>query len=251
MIGIGVGIDYALFVVTRYRQGLHAGLDPEEAVITAIDTSGRAVLFAGLTVIIALLGMLAIGLSFISGLGIGAAAVVAVTVLSAITLLPAMLGFVGTNIDRFRLPWLHNDGDGTKETIWHRWGTYVQRHAALLTIGGLAIVLALALPVLSLRLGFVDAGNDPAGTQTRQAYDLVAKGFGPGSNGPFVLAIQLPAGGDANDLTKLARRARADAGSRIGVADDRQPVGPHRGHSPESHHLAAGRGNEPLVASPT
>ena len=100
MIGIGVGIDYALFVVTRYRQGLHAGLDPEEAVITAVDTSGRAVLFAGLTVIIALLGMLAIRLSFISGLGIGAAAVVAVTVLSAVTLLPAMLGFVGTNIDR-------------------------------------------------------------------------------------------------------------------------------------------------------
>ena len=95
MIGIGVGIDYALFVVTRYRQGLQAGLDPEEAVVTAIDTSGRAVLFAGLTVIIALLGMLAIGLSFISGLGIGAAAVVAVTVAAAVTLLPAMLGFVG------------------------------------------------------------------------------------------------------------------------------------------------------------
>src|SRR5260221_4582648 len=203
MYGNGVGIDYALYVVTRYRQGLHAGLDPEEAVITAVDTSGRAVLFAGLTVIIALLGMLAIGLSFISGLGIGAAAVVAVTVLSAVTLLPAMLGFVGTNIDRFALPWLHNDGDGTRETIWHRWSRYVQRHAALLTAAGLAIVIALALPVLSLRLGFVDAGNDPAGTQTRQAYGLVAKGFGPGSNGPFLVAVQLPSGAHANDLTKL------------------------------------------------
>jgi putative drug exporter of the RND superfamily len=204
MIGIGVGIDYALFVVTRYRQGLQAGLDPEEAVITAVDTSGRAVLFAGLTVIIALLGMLAIGLSFISGLGIGAAAVVAVTVLAAVTLLPAMLGFVGNNIDRLRLPWVHTD-DGSKETIWHRWSRYVQRHAALLTVGGLAIVLALALPVLSLRLGFVDAGNDPAGTQTRQAYDLVAKGFGPGSNGPFLIAIQLPSGGDHTaDIAKLS-----------------------------------------------
>ena len=204
MIGIGVGIDYALFVVTRYRQGLQAGLDPEEAVITAVDTSGRAVLFAGLTVIIALLGMLAIGLSFISGLGIGAAAVVAVTVIAAVTLLPAMLGFVGNNIDRLRLPWVHTD-DGSKETVWHRWSRYVQRHAALLTVGGLAIVLALALPVLSLRLGFVDAGNDPAGTQTRQAYDLVAKGFGPGSNGPFLIAIQLPGGGDHTaDIAKLS-----------------------------------------------
>ncbi|HTK14775.1 MAG TPA: MMPL family transporter [Acidimicrobiia bacterium] len=203
MIGIGVGIDYALFVVTRYRQGLHAGLDPEEAVITAVDTSGRAVLFAGLTVIIALLGMLAIGLSFISGLGIGAAAVVAVTVIAAVTLLPAMLGFVGTNIDRFALPWLHNDGDGTRETIWHRWSRYVQGHAALLTAAGLAVVIALALPVLSLRLGFVDAGNDPAGTQSRQAYDLVAKGFGPGSNGPFLVAVQLTAGGSTGELSKL------------------------------------------------
>ena len=203
MIGIGVGIDYALFVVTRYRQGLQSGLDPEEAVITAVDTSGRAVLFAGLTVIIALLGMLAIGLSFISGLGIGAAAVVAVTVLAAVTLLPAMLGFVGNNIDRLRLPWVHTD-DGSRETIWHRWSRYVQRHAALLTVAGLAIVLALALPVLSLRLGFVDAGNDPAGTQSRQAYDLVAKGFGPGSNGPFLIAVQLPSGGDHTaSLAKL------------------------------------------------
>jgi RND superfamily putative drug exporter len=202
MIGIGVGIDYALFVVTRYRQGLHSGLDPEEAVITAVDTSGRAVLFAGLTVIIALLGMLAIGLSFISGLGIGAAAVVAVTVLSAITLLPAMLGFVGNNIDRLRLPWVHTD-DGSRQTIWHRWAGLVQRHAAALTIAGLAIVLALALPVLSLRLGFVDAGNDPSGSQTREAYDLVAKGFGPGSNGPFLIAIELPAGDNTTVITKL------------------------------------------------
>ena len=153
MIGIGVGIDYALFVVTRYRQGLQSGLDPEEAVITAVDTSGRAVLFAGLTVIIALLGMLAIGLSFISGLGIGAAAVVAVTVLAAVTLLPAMLGFVGNNIDRLRLPWVHTD-DGSRETMWHRWSRYVQRHAWLLMVGGLAIVARarVAGPVVAARV---------------------------------------------------------------------------------------------------
>ena len=220
MIGIGVGIDYALFVVTRYRQGLHAGLDPEEAVVTAVDTSGRAVLFAGATVIIALLGMLAIGLSFISGLGIGAAAVVAVTVASAVTLLPAMLGFVGNNVDRLRLPWLHNDGDGTRETIWHRWSRYVQRHAGLLTAAGLAIVIALALPVLSLRLGFVDAGNDPSGTQSRQAYDLVAEGFGPGSNGPFVIAVQMPSGAHPDDLVRL----RAALAATPGVASVAPPT---------------------------
>jgi RND superfamily putative drug exporter len=202
MIGIGVGIDYALFVVTRYRQGLHSGLDPEEAVVTAIDTSGRAVLFAGLTVIIALLGMLVLRLSFVSGLGIGAAAVVALTVLAAITLLPAALGFVGTNIDKWRLPWVHNDGDGTRRTVWHRWAGFVQRHAWLVTILGLAIVLVLAIPMLSLRLGFDDAGNDPANTQTRQAYDLLSKGFGPGFNGPFLLAIELPPG--ANESQAVA-----------------------------------------------
>jgi putative drug exporter of the RND superfamily len=221
MIGIGVGIDYALFVVTRYRQGLHAGLAPEDAVVTAIDTSGRAVLFAGLTVIIALLGMLAIGLSFISGLGIGAAAVVALTVAAAVTLLPAVLGFVGTNVDKWRLPWVHNDGDGTRETVWHRWSRFVQRHAWALTIAGLAIVLALALPVLSLRLGFTDAGNDPAGTQTRQAYDLLSKGFGPGFNGPFLLAIELPAGGNHNaDLANL----ETAIGATPGVASVAPPV---------------------------
>ena len=213
MIGIGVGIDYALFVVTRYRQGLQAGMDPEEAVVTAIDTSGRAVLFAGLTVIIALLGMLAIGLSFISGLGIGAAAVVALTVAAAVTLLPAALGFVGTNVDKWRLPWVHNDGDGTRRTVWHRWAGFVQRHAGAVTVAGLAIVLVLALPVLSLRLGFTDAGNDPKGTQTREAYDLLSKGFGPGFNGPFLLAIQLPPGADHSaDLRELQAAVAATPG---------------------------------------
>ena len=212
MIGIGVGIDYALFVVTRYRQGLQAGLGPEEAVITAIDTSGRAVLFAGITVIIALLGLLAIGLKFISGLGIGAAAVVAVTVVAALTLLPAVLGFVGPNIDKLRLPWLHDEGDGSRKTVWHRWSRFVQHHAWVVTIAGLAIVLALAFPVLSMRLGFDDAGNDPAGTQTREAYDLLSEGFGPGFNGPFLLAVQLPAGSHAADAERLRTVVAATPG---------------------------------------
>ncbi len=221
MIGIGVGIDYALFVVTRYRHGLHEGLDPEEAVLTAIDTSGRAVLFAGLTVIIALLGMLAIRLSFISGLGVGAAAVVAVTVAAAVTLLPAMLGFVGHNIDKLRLPWLHDDGTRTRTSIWYRWSRFVQSQPWLLALTGLAVVIALALPVLSLRLGFVDAGNNPTTTQSRQAYDLLSKGFGPGFNGPFVVAIELPSGGDHAAMLAALHDAVA---ATPGVASARPPI---------------------------
>jgi RND superfamily putative drug exporter len=214
MIGIGVGIDYALFVVTRYRQSLHAGHTPEEAVITAIDTSGRAVLFAGLTVIIALLGMLAIGLSFISGLGLGAASVVALTVLAAVTLLPAVLGFAGTNVDKWRLPWVHED-DGKRETIWHRWSRFVQRRPAVLTVTGLLVMIVLAAPVISMRLGFVDAGNNPTSTQSRQSYDLLSRGFGPGFNGPFLFAIQLPPTGDHTAQLASLRSAVA---STHGVA---------------------------------
>jgi RND superfamily putative drug exporter len=220
MIGIGVGIDYALFVVTRFRQTLHAGHTPEEAVITAIDTSGRAVLFAGLTVIIALLGMLAIGLSFISGLGIGAAAVVAITVLAAVTLLPAVLGFVGTNIDKWKLPWVHEE-DATKETIWHRWSRFVQRRPGILATVGIGIMLLLAAPVLSMRLGFVDAGNNPTSTQSRQSYDLLSRGFGPGFNGPFLFAIQLPPGGD--HTAQLAALHSAVA-STPGIASTTPPI---------------------------
>jgi RND superfamily putative drug exporter len=208
MIGIGVGIDYALFVVTRYRQALHAGHDPETAVVTAIDTSGRAVVFAGMTVIIALLGMLAIGLAFISGLGMGAASVVAVTVLAAVTLLPAILGFVGTNIDRLSLPWAHHE-QHDRVTMWHRWSRFVQRHSWPLAVVGLLVMLALSAPVLSMRLGFTDAGNNATSTQSRQAYDLLSEGFGPGFNGPFVLAVDLSGHQDAVVLAELGRRVAA------------------------------------------
>ena len=162
-----------------------------------------------------------------------------------------MLGFVGNNIDKLRLPWVHNDDDGTRETIWHRWAGFVQHHAGALTIAGLAIVLALALPVLSLRLGFVDAGNDPSGSQTRQAYDLVAKGFGPGSNGPFLIAISLP---DDGDHTAVLTKLHDDLAATPGVASVSpaltSPSGDDRGDSPQPHDFAAGRGNDQAVASP-
>ena len=148
MIGIGVGIDYALFIVTRYRQGLQDGLDPETSVVTALDTAGRAVLFAGTTVVISLLGMLLIGIAFVGGLGVGAAAVVAVTMVASITLLPALLGFVGRNIDKFKLPGIGKMKD-PRTTAGYRWSHFLQRHPWPFAVLGLVILLGLAMPVLS------------------------------------------------------------------------------------------------------
>jgi RND superfamily putative drug exporter len=196
MIGIGVGIDYALFVVTRYRQGLHEGLTPREAVDTALDTAGRAVLFAGLTVVIALLGLMAMGLKMQIGVAIGASLAVLLTMVASVTLLPAVLGFVGTRIDRFSIPGFNRE-QRTEQSFWYRWSRIVQRYPWPAAIGALAVLVLLAVPVFSLRLGFGDAGNRPTSDTTRQAYDLLSEGFGPGFNGPFVVAAELP-GGEAD-----------------------------------------------------
>src|SRR5206468_8275982 len=147
MIGIGVGIDYALFISTRYREALHEGADPERAVVHAIDTSGRAVLFAGGTVVISLLGLFVIGVSFIRGLAIGASLAVLFVMAAAITLLPAVLGFVGHTIDRFALPTAkrHKPVD---QTFWARWSRALQAHPWPAAIGGLVLLVLLALPTL-------------------------------------------------------------------------------------------------------
>jgi RND superfamily putative drug exporter len=192
MIGLGVGIDYALFIVTRYRQELHAGRDPEDATRTALTTSGRAVVFAGCTVIISLLGMFLMGLSFVRGLALGAVMAVLMVMLASVTLLPAVLGFAGHAIDKLRVPGLHRDESAHRATLAYRWSRQVQRHPWRFAIAGLAILVVLGLPVLSLRLGTSDAGNDPTSLTTRRAYDLLSKGFGPGFNGPLVVAAELP-----------------------------------------------------------
>ena len=193
MIGIGVGIDYALFIVTRYRQGLHAGLEPRAATLTALDTAGRAVLFAGITVVIALMGMLAMRLEINTGVAIGASLAVLMTMVASLTLLPAILGFVGRRIDRFKVPGL---GRESRQGIsmWYRWSRVVQRHPWPAAIGGLVFLLVLTIPVFTMRLGFGDAGNRPETDTTRRAYDLLAEGFGPGFNGPFLIAAELPGG---------------------------------------------------------
>jgi RND superfamily putative drug exporter len=199
MLGLGVGIDYALFIVTRYRQGLHDGLDPERATVLAIDTAGRAVLFAGATVVISLCGLFLIGVEFITGLGLGAAATVLVIMAASVTLVPALLGFVGRNIDKLKVPGLHRRENATRQSMWFRWSRVVQARPLIAAIGGLAVLLVLALPFLGLRLGFSDAGNEPTTDTTRRAYDLLSDGFGPGFTGPLLLAAETPDGVESLD----------------------------------------------------
>jgi RND superfamily putative drug exporter len=194
MIGLGVGIDYALFIVTRYRQGLHEGRDPREATIVSLSTSGRAVLFAGTTVVISLLGLFVVGLAFMNGLAVGTIAAVLMVLAAALTLLPAMLGFVGYNIDRFHLPGMQVRTPTAGHGFWYRWSRTVQRRPWVCGTAALAILLTLALPFLSLRMAFSDAGNDPTKLTTRQAYDLLARGFGPGFNGPLLVVADLRPG---------------------------------------------------------
>src|SRR5262245_811198 len=203
MIGIGVGIDYALFISTRYREALHEGLEPEPAVVHAVDTSGRAVLFAGGTVVISLLGLFVIGLSFIRGMAIGAALAVLMVMLAAVTLLPAVLGFVGRAIDKWALPRAKNPKP-PEQTVWARWSRTVQRRPWPVAIGGLVILLVLAIPAAGLRLGVADAGNDPTKFTTRRAYDLLSQGFGPGFNGPLLVASQLQSPSDLEAMQRVA-----------------------------------------------
>ena len=197
MIGLGVGIDYALFIVTRYRSGLDAGLEPDEAIVTAMDTSGRAVLFAGVTVVIAMLGQLLVGVSFLRGPAIGSSLTVLLTMIAALTLLPAVLSKLGRGIDRWDLfGQRRRSAARSGPGFWERWSAMIQRRPLVAALASLAILLVLASPILALRLGSADAGTDAKSTTTRQAYDLLAKGFGPGFNGPMQIVAKLPSAGD-------------------------------------------------------
>ena len=215
LIGLGVGIDYALFIVTRHRNNLKAGMSPQNAAIRALNTSGRAVLFAGTTVCIALLGMLVLRISYISGLGIAAAIMVLFTVAAATTLLPALLGFLGVRVlsrkERRRLA-TSGLAPGGAPGAWTRLAAFVQRHPAPLAVAAAAVMLILAIPVLSLRLGSSDAANDPASTTTHQAYELLADGFGPGFNGPLQLVGTTPSRADTAAFTRLATTLKTEPG---------------------------------------
>ena len=196
LVGLGVGIDYALFLVTRYRSALRSGRPPEAAVVTAMATSGRAVVFAGSTVVLSLLGLFLLGLPFIYGAALGAIIAVLLVMAASVTLLPAALGFVGTGIDRLHVGLRRrpDHASGAAQGFWWTWSRQVQRRPWL--AGGTAVIAlaVLAAPFLSLRLAFTDAGTSPASDTSRQAYDLLAKGFGPGTNGPLLVALELPGG---------------------------------------------------------
>jgi RND superfamily putative drug exporter len=208
MIGIGVGIDYALFIVTRYREALHDGLEPEAAVIRAIDTAGRAVVFAGSTVVISILGLFLMGVSFVYGLAIGTSITVAVVMLASVTLLPAVLGFAGHTIDKLSV--FRRRRQGVRNSIWFRWSRVVQHRPWPALAAGLIVLALLAVPLFSIRLGFPDAGANPTSDTTRRAYDLVADGFGAGFNGPLLLAAEFPPGTDpAPVLSRLERALHA------------------------------------------
>ncbi|MDQ4131761.1 MAG: MMPL family transporter, partial [Actinomycetota bacterium] len=257
MIGLGVGIDYALLIATRYREQLRAGHGVRDAVTIAIDTAGRSVFFAGVTVVISLLGMLLMGVSFIQGLAIGAASVVAVTVAASLTLLPALLGFAGQRIELTRWRGLiaaglvalalvglglkftplaicvplavivliagffvgplkrevpHPEPKPLHETTAYRWSQVIQHRPWTAATAGAVALLVLAVPTLSLRLGFSDESNYPDDTTTKRAYDLLVAGFGPGFNGPLILAADVPPGTDVARLDAVTRAAATDPG---------------------------------------
>ncbi len=237
MIGLGVGIDYALFIVTRYREGTREGMTPHDATVRAIDTAGRAVLFAGLTVVISLLGMYVMQLAFINGLATGAAVTVMITMIASVTLLPALIGFAGHRVEVTRWRGLIMAGliavallavglgfptvaavfvvlsiatlvmsffvKGLRDVVparpdkplratWsYRWSRFVQHHSWAMAIGVTVLLLAMSVPVLGLRLGFGDESTFAEGTTTRDAYELLADGFGPGSNGPLLVVAEV------------------------------------------------------------
>jgi RND superfamily putative drug exporter len=213
MIGLGVGIDYALFILTRFRNGLDEGLESRAAAIAAVDTAGRAVLFAGITVIISLMGMLLLGINFLYGVAMAAALAVLFTMIAALTLLPALLTLAGKRVDRLRIPGLGKRSTSLDENNgWFRWSREIQKRPVLsATLSG-ALLLALCIPTLSLRLGSNDAGTDPSGTTTREAYDLLAEGFGPGFNGPFAMVSALPGKGEDEGAVILHKTLENEKG---------------------------------------
>jgi RND superfamily putative drug exporter len=264
MIGIGVGIDYALFIVTRFREGLRLGLSVEESVVEAIDTSGRAVLFAGTTVIISLMGLTITGLNFVQGVAIASSLGVLMMILGSLTLLPALLGWIGTRIDNtsraaliavglavvgafvgvvtgqsavfiggflaaiaffaisFAIKPLrqlvpHRTERPKEVRFWYRWSRFIQRRPWPSMIASVGLLLLLAIPLLSIRLGFGDYGNYPEDKTVRRAYDLLAEGFGPGYNGRLIVTVEGDAASDPEAVGQFAQTLEATEGVAAAV----------------------------------
>ena len=239
MIGLGVGIDYALFIVTRYRDAYREnGGDVQSALELAMNTAGRAILFAGATVVIALLGMFALGVSFLYGVAIAASLGVLLVLAASLTLLPALLMFTGKRVGRVRRRRSRPREPGGG--FWFRWVGLIQRRPAWAALASTALLLVLAAPALGLRLGASDSGNDPANQTTRRAYDLLATGFGSGFNGPLQLAVKLPAAGDTASLTRYTAALQHTPGiasvaaPRLNPAHDTAAIAVYPTTSPQS-----------------
>jgi uncharacterized membrane protein YdfJ with MMPL/SSD domain len=201
-LGIALGIDYALLMVTRFREWRAAGLDPEAAAAATLDTAGRSVLVAAGTVMVSMLGLFAVGLPAMNGTAVATMVATLVVMVAAITLFPALLGYLGRHIDRLRVPLgrhrptqISADGHLMPAAGWTRWSRLVQRHRVPAAGTSVALLLALAAPFLGVHFGLPDQGNDPKNTSSRQAYDMLAKGFGPGTNGPLLLVADTSHGG--------------------------------------------------------
>jgi putative drug exporter of the RND superfamily len=223
MIGLAVGIDYALFIVTRHRQNLAEGFSVEESAARANATAGGAVVFAGLTVVIALAGLAVVGIPFLTVMGLAAAGTVLVAIAIAVTLIPALLGFAGPNIDRWRLGRARTGAHAeSHQTLSARWARRVTQRPVVALVGGLAVMLLLAVPVFSMRIGMTDAGSNPPSTTQRQAYDLLADGFGPGFNGPLQVVVDLE--GSAVDASAALSSSTAALAADPGVLMVGEPI---------------------------
>jgi RND superfamily putative drug exporter len=228
LIGIGVGIDYSLLVLTRFRTAMQGGKDRHDAVVEAVTTAGRSVIIAGCTVVLAVLGLALTGLDYMYGVAISASLAVLVVMLASISLLPALLSYLGPRVDRLRIPFLGRslDAKPSGDSPAARWSHGVQKRPWTAAILATVLLLALAAPALGMRLGFPDAGNDAPGKMTRQAYDLNTQGFGPGTNGPLVVAAELSAPSDKAKIAAFDRRLRSVPGvafvtkPRINAAGD-------------------------------
>ena len=212
MVGLGVGIDYALFIVTRHRQNLHDGMTVEDSAGTANATAGQAVLFAGSTVVVAILGLFIAGLPALTATGVAVAAVVVVAMAAAVTLLPGLLGLVGTKIDKLSIHRRNHVAKPADETFSGRWAHHVGNHPVRYAIASLVALCVLAGPVLDMRIGTPDDGNAAEHTTQRVAYDLLADGFGPGFNGPIQVVVQVPSAADEAAVQRVHDVLAADPG---------------------------------------
>ncbi|WP_245984606.1 MMPL family transporter [Streptomyces tateyamensis] len=212
LLGLGVGIDYALFIVTRYREALAAGNDPEQAVVVAISRAGRSVLFAGATVVIAMLGLFVVQQRLLNATAVAASVTVLMTMVAAVTLLPALLGFAGRGIDRFKLPFLGRTG--SRSPLAERWARVIQHRPVTGLVVGASVMVLLTLPAFSMRLSFEDNSTEPHDTSGYASHRILSTGFGAGFDAPFVVVAQLPAGQAGAVLAPLT----SAVGSTPGVA---------------------------------